>query len=109
MLPRASLAHIVPATSGSSEKYSKLRPPQGERCIFALGAYHPFMPIARASFASEPPVSYARYQFHVAAISVAHGYVTAAPTSKPIIAGYMPLPPSMSIHSGFPISSIAIV
>ena len=54
-IPRTSAAPSTPATSGSSEKYSKLRPHSGDRLMFTPGPSSTATPSARASAPSARP------------------------------------------------------
>ena len=66
--PRTSAAEILPDSRGSSEKYSKLRPPHGLRRTLAATPYQPLSSSAIASSPTMMPRFFARSAFQVEAM-----------------------------------------
>ena len=72
--PRVTAADIFPDRYGSSEKYSKFRPPSGLRRRLQPGAYQTWVPTWRASLPTERPKVSARASFQVQARVASTGY-----------------------------------
>ena len=72
-MPRMSAAAILPASSGSSEKYSKFRPQRGLRLMFTPGPSTMEMPSAFASRPMCAPISSSSASSHVLASPAAVG------------------------------------
>ena len=71
--PRTKAAPSRPLSRGSSERFSKWRPPYGVRCRLTVGASTTSTPLRRASAASSRPMSSSRSSSHVAARAVGDG------------------------------------
>src|SRR5450759_2258211 len=102
-----------PATYGSSEKYSKFRPHNGDRLMFRPGPNRTPTPSARLSSPSALPTSVSRAGFHVEARPTAGGkHVAGTESLMPMWSDEpaclrTPWGPSVSITSGSPASGTA--
>ena len=113
-MPRISAAAILPARSGSSEKYSKLRPANGLRLMLRPGPRRTLTPSAFASTPSACPTSYPRCGSHEFASVAAVGKQVAGrdwfnprwSAEPPCLR--RPCGPSVSIMEGIPRRSIPL-
>src|SRR5215216_234315 len=107
------LAAISPARYGSSEKYSKLRPPSGERFMFAPGPSRTSTFRAMHSSASASPILWIRSTSQVEARQDAVGKQVAGRLSIAIAwtsgTRRTPCGPSDTITSGTPRRSTGVV
>jgi hypothetical protein len=108
--PRTYAAAARPASSGSSEKHSKLRPASGERWRFSVGASRMRQPLVRASSPSSTPTRSISSGLHVAPSADPQGTQAAVASPAPRTEEpRAPLGPSVMRTEGMPARGTAAV
>ncbi len=110
--PRTHSVASTPVRIGSSEKYSKLRPPSGLRFRFTPGPSSTATSIARHSSPSASPIRRSSSGSQVEALATAGGkQVAGTPASRspPEACMRTPCGPSVTVSAGRPADSTAVV